>query len=272
MSTLTTSDFSAYPVDSQEILRKAQEAFVFGQVSRSITLPAQGTYFYDFTSSDAEFATEGSVKPIDKGVFKRVEVAAKKFAKGHVWTMEVALQSGVIDKFLYEDLANIWGSTLNKVVAGDTGVGSNFDYLGDVQESAFSSPEGFHAALAEIEALGVTPSAVVLSTSLYRWLKGARNDLGLPLFNIGDNTIEGIPYVTYRSAEMVGFVGPFADRAVWGVTAGFPEVKVLDEVAEIDGVVHALKQRNEIGVLGEILVGFRVADKSEFRKLVLSDY
>lgn len=100
-------------------------------------------------------------------------------------------------------------------------------------------------------------------------LRGKRNALGNPIFQISESLIEGIPYAVINSPMRVAYVGPFASRAVWGVVPNFPKVKTVDGAfTREDGTVLTLSDHNLIGIIAETRIGFRVADVQEFVKLV----
>lgn len=266
---VSTADFSKSPVDSGVILQAQVEASALAKLVKKISLPGSGAYVHEFTTGGAEYVAEGALKPVVDVTGASVLVDAIKFAKVVVLTKELAEDSPAIANAILQDLPASFASTLDRIVIGDTSKPTgNIDSLVGAPTQEVSTVSDLYAAYDTVEATGATVDGILFTSSYLNYLRGKVNDLGLPVFSIGANDIDGIPFAVVRSSTRNAWVGPFASRAVWGVVDGYPKVDIsTDAPVTVDGKMISLFQENKIGVLGETRVGFRVANVNEFVKL-----
>lgn len=264
-----TSDYLLPPIDSGVVLTKLVQSSAIAKLVPQIPLSGSGSVFHTFASGDAEYVTESGLKPVVSVTGGSFEVDAKKFAKAIVLTDESVEDSPAIGKAALESVPEVFASILDRIAIGTKAKPSgNFDTLAAAPSMEIDTVADLYAAIDTVEANDVTADGILFTSSMLNHLSGKVNSLGLPVFNISGGEINGIPYAVIKSSVKAAFVGPFATRAVWGIVPGYPKVTVHDDVVEVDGVLRALWQHNEIAVLGETRIGFRVADVNEFVKLV----
>lgn len=265
------SDFDLPPIDSGLILSKVNDTSAIQKLSQRIDLPGTGAVVHTFDTGDATYVPEGGRKPLTPTTSASLTVAATKLAKVIFITDELSTDSPALSNAIYNEVPKSFGNTFDKIVVGDLAKPSgDFDSLAGAPVLALATKADAYEALTAVEGTGVNADGWLFTSAMYHEMAGKVNDLGTSVFDFSNGTFLGLPFAVVRSTAKAAWVGPFGTRSVYGIVDGTPKVIVSTEgtlVAD-NGQVISLLQENKIGVVAEVRLGFRVADITEFRKLV----
>lgn len=248
----------------------------FQKAATSVPLDGNGMIIPILGQADAQWVTEGALKPIVDAPISDVELRATKMARVSLYTTEMENDIPQLVKAVKDEIAASLSRTFDKTVAGLITAPAGFSNFSASDTVNISDYASWIHAISTVK--GYPTDAIVLNTHCLDGLRSLVSTVGTPLLNIvGDaksGTINGVPYFGYidGTTEAHGIVGPFA-RALWGVVDGSVIVDILRETAQLpDGTIVALRQKNMIGVLVEARVGFKVYDESEFKKITVSGF
>lgn len=264
MSLTTTSGSLNLPaVDSGLIFTSVRKASAFGAAANTITIPGTGSIFHNLGDATAYVVGEGAVKTESSPALASKTVQAHTFAVLVTISNQLAKDGAAIAAAVREQAPTAIAKKYDSLVAGLAAAApANFAALGDLTPVAVTDYASWNAVLGAVANNGNEATAVVLSTAAKYYLAGIVNGQGVPVFNIDATTINGLPYYTYVSSTVEGFVGPF-NRAVAGNVEGISVA--ISDAATIDGV--SMFETNQVALRVEARLGFQVVDVNEFVKI-----
>lgn len=265
------TDFDLPPIDSGLILSKVSEISAIQKLSTRIDLPGTGAIVHNFSTGEASYVPEGGRKPLTNTNASSLTVAPAKFTKVITITDELSTDSPALANAIYGEIPKSFAPTFDRIIIGDlTKPSGDFDNLAGAPVQTLETVSDAYNALSTVEGKGVNGEGWLFTSAEFNALAGKVNNLGVAVFDFSNGQFLGLPYAVVRSTVKAAWVGPFSTRSVWGVVDGTPSVKISTEgtlVAD-NGTIISLLQENKIGVIAEIRLGFRVADITEFVKLV----
>lgn len=270
---LKTTDFNNPKQVLALALEKTEKGSGFQKAIQRVNINGAGTVQDFLGQTDAEWVEESGLKPVKNPGVTSLEVMPKKMAKVVFASTEgVTDIPGLWDKLMEEATGSL-ARTFDKTLAGFITAPAAISTYKDAAAATVTSYKTFVEAIAAVN--GDYPTTgIVLTTVMLDSLRAAVTINDVPALQIsGDysaGTINGIPYFIIAGTTAVGFVGPFATRAFWGVVPGSVRVEQLKVIENSDGTVRALEQRNEIGMLVEARFAHKIVTIDEFKKLTVS--
>lgn len=250
--------------DSGEVFTRMSQASAFQKAARQIVLPGTGSVVHNLGKVTASIVGETDVKPVSTPAVASKIVSANTFSVIIPVSNQLISDAGALVAAVREEAPKAIAEKFDATVAGLAAAApANFGTVGDADTLTVNSYASFVAALGTVAANGARPTAAVISTALFYQLAAVVNDFGVPVFDITDTTINGLPYYLYDSLEAEGFVGDFSN-AVWGNVEGIT-VSVSDS-ATLNGV--SMFERNMTAIRVEARLGFQIADINDYVKVV----
>lgn len=250
--------------DSGEIFTKMSQASAFQKAARQISLPGTGSVVHTLGKVTASIVGETDVKPVSTPAVASKTVSAHTFSVIIPVSNQLISDAGALVAAVRDEAPKAIAEKFDATVAGLAAAApANFGAIGDAMTVTVNSYASFVAALGTVAANGVRPTAAVISTALFYELAAIVNDFGVPVFDITDTTINGLPYYLYDAVTAEGFIGDFS-RSVWGNVEGI-SVDVSGS-ATITGVGN-LFERNMTAIRVEARLGFQIADINDFVKV-----
>ena len=271
---VSTSDFTLNPVQTGAVLSEIQKVSAFQAASKLVQLSGSGVILSAITPTDASWVGEGAKKPVVDNPVTEVTVIAKKLAKAVVWTDEAGSDIPNLEAKLMEDGIPALARAFDKTAAGEKAAPAGFAHLdASVSTVNISDLSTFTDAETPVGTAGETQ--FVMNKALFFALKKLTNPLGGRLLDIVKETeitgtIEGVRYYIYASdeTEPVGYAGPFATEAYWGVIPGSVSVRPITGAYEDEsGNVIAMDQYNMRGFIVEGRFGYAVKEVDNFKVL-----
>lgn len=279
---ITLAGYDLGAVDSGVLLTETSKASAFQRAGRRITLNPTGNAIKSVAGITSYGVGEGKAKTAS-GTGSKVVVGNNKFAVVTVETIEAWNYDGRVAEAVFDFAPTAHAKAFDAMVAGFAPVPvefSNFASLSEAQEVEVGL--GADASISLDDAAGVitdgSVTAYVLTTAMLAYLKRQRLNSGTRVLDVEGNnvegTIDGIPYYTITSSELVGYAGNFAERYFWGTADVLSPtffVKDAGTISDSDGVEHNLTSENKLALFHEIFQGSGVADLSYFARLVPAD-
>lgn len=282
MTALNTGNLASNPVIEPKIVAAVEKASVFQTISSFKRLTRDGVVINEYGQSLPSFVGEAGVKPVNNPKTKEFSMKPFKMAKIVYLTEELKDDEAEIERVILTEATGSLGRGFDAAVLGELVAPNGFDTLtgagGTVTITDYST---YIEATAPIK--GKAVSHIVLNREALTAIKRNMNGFGQPAVAVSSTHINDTPYVLIDSipqvdvngnelpVEPMGFVGPFATRAIWGAIPGSVKIKKSEEATIDDnGTLVNLWQTNQVAYLVEASFGFRVYDQAEFRKLSFS--
>lgn len=297
-----TSGVLLPPEVSSEVWSGVQEASAVMQLTRETTMPGPGISVPIITGdAEADWVDETDEISVSRPTLDNKTITPYKLGVIVPFSNEFKRDLAGLYPELLRRLPNALAKKFDSTVFGSSAPGSNFDVLGGATAVACAPhasdvKKGTYAGLVEAEAT-ITGNegeigGWVLSPQFRSLLRGQVDADGRPLLGnsiIGGaqvTDIFGAPVASSRgvyaagSPARIGFVGDFADGAVWGavndieitvtdqasITDGVTTLDVGEETVDIPNILN-LWQRDMFAVKVVVEVGFRVRNTNRFIKL-----
>lgn len=273
---ISTNDFTLNPQLVAVILDKLQVNSGFQAASKLVPLTPSGVIIGNLGTTEADWVGEGEKKPAKKNAVSEVTIVGKKLAKVVAWTDEAGVAVPNLEALLENEALPALALAFDKTVAGEKGAPTGFDTLTGVTKANVQVRADFIKAVAP-KTNRAGKNSIVLNEIMLSELDALTNAQGGALLNIerlSDYTgkINGVQYFVYGSdlATPKGFVGPFADKAYWGVLPGSVRVeKVYGSYEDESGTIVHLDQENKKAMVVEGRFGFKLADKTLFKEITV---
>lgn len=268
MAITTTS--VEYPTRARVVAPEVKKNSAFISACGRTDLLFGGVENFRYRPAALTSVGEGEAKPVGVGAVTSIPVHPHKLANIEVITEEAAKLDGALTARILEGSAPRAGHDVDLLIAS----GGNTVVDGFALSPTVAITSGKDVAKAYSKALesGQTPSAFVVSTAalanLYSLgLDGVRNPLSaLNLNPENPGTIMGLPVYVFASADpTAAWLGDFKNAAFGNISV--PEVRISREATlydEVNEETYHLFQNNQIGILTEVFVGFKLADPEAF--------
>ena len=267
------------PVEvSNEIWQGVQQASVIQQVARRVPITGAGVTVPMITGDAvADWVGETDEKPVSRPTLSNKTFTPYKLALIVPFSNEFKRDLPTLYSALVARLPNAIARKYDETVLGyDTSPGSGFDTLAAIAEQELTGPTCVTDVATAVETIvTAVPEANVSAT-----LATLQSDMLIskevdsenrPLFadpngvysRFGGTVVRN-QHVYDPAISTVGFVGDFANYAVWGAVGGI-EVAVSDQATIQDGVTSLnLWQRNMFAIRVEATLAFGLRDADAF--------
>lgn len=280
---------SLSPKQSAAIWQDTLESSAIRALTPSIQMPGTGMSIQTITGDpEAEWVAETEEKPVGDSTFSTKIITPYKMAVIELFSEEFVRDANALYTAIRARLPYALGRLLDQTILYGTAPGSNFDVLSDAPEIQLGGPsniaDNILAINAAIAAAGHRLSGWGLSPQAEAALIGARGPQGELIFSQNFRDEISVGRILGREAYMskalfgagkgggtpatdvVGLAGDWS-QARLGIVSDIRLKATSEATVNKNGVQVNLWQRNMIGLLVEMEVGFVVNDKSAFVRL-----
>lgn len=260
----TIEDLALGDIEADVVIGITKKTSAFAKLAQAVALlPDRGLSIPRVTNMRAYGVGEGKQK-VASGENDSVKMGSNKLQVSTVLTEELVASKVPVADAVMNQFPFVTARDLDLFVLGvhdKPADWSDFSTAAELAtvEIADGTTSNLDDAYEAVDTGSVT--GIMLTTKMLSYLRRQRLASGTRVYDITDDTIDGIPYATVISSEAVGIVGDFSQayasvQEFKNVVDGTSyRIKDSGTITDSSGVEHNLTDSNKIAIQYEQIVG-----------------
>lgn len=260
----TVENLNLGSFDSEKIISETISTSGFAKLSAAVAvLPAHGTSITVTGGYKATGIGEGGQK-VASGTNSSVKMGANKLQVSAVVTEEFLATKAAVANTVLKQFPSVTARDYDRIVLGLDPVPADWDNFStaaslETVEVIAGGESNLDDATDEVANGNIT--GILLTSKMLSYLRRQRNTLGTRVYDITDETIDGVPYAKVNGSEAVGIIGDFSQaygaiQEFKNVTDGTSyRIKDAGTITDMSGVEHNLTDSNKYAFIYEQIVG-----------------